>query len=222
MQLNLHKLMGICYATDELLQDSTALESVIQDAFSSEFAFKIDDAILRGDGSGKPLGILNSPCLVTQAKESSQSTATVIKDNIVNMRSRLWAPSRANSVWFINQDVEPQLNLLTLGDLGAYFPAGTFVNQPFDTLFGRPVIAIEHASTMGTVGDIVLADLSEYLMIEKGGLNAQSSMHVRFLYDEMTYRFTLRLDGQPKWNSALTPYKGSATKSPFVTLATRP
>jgi HK97 family phage major capsid protein len=80
---------------------------------------------------------------------------------------------------------------------------------------------VEHASTLGTVGDIALVDLSQYLLIDKGGMNSASSIHVRFLNDEMTFKFTLRIDGQPIWNSALTPAKGSNTQSPFVVLATR-
>lgn len=221
MELTLNKLMGLCYLTDELMEDATALEAVTKEAFSDEFAFKIDDAILRGTGAGQPLGILNSPALVTQTKEGGQAAATVQKENIVKMRARLWARSRANSVWFINQDVEPSLNLLTLGDLGAYFPAGSFANQPYDQLFSRPVLPIEHASTLGTVGDICLFDLNEYLMIDKGDMQYATSIHVRFVYDEMALRFTYRCDGEPIWNAPLTPYKGSATKSPFVTLETR-
>jgi hypothetical protein len=58
-------------------------------------------------------------------------------------------------------------------------------------------------------------------MIEKGNVDAQVSMHVRFLYDEQVFRFVYRADGEPSWNSALTPYKGTTTYSPFVALATR-
>ena len=93
--------------------------------------------------------------------------------------------------------------------------------MPYNTLMGRPVIAIEQCPTLGTVGDIIAADLSQYLGITKGGLQSASSMHVRFLYDEMTFRFVLRVDGQPLWSSALTPFKGSDTQGPFVVLATR-
>lgn len=221
MELKLQKLGAVCYLTDELMADATALQSVVEDAFVKEMAFAVDDAILRGDGAGKPLGILNGGSLVTVAKETSQAAATVLKDNIVKMRARLFAANRPNSVWFINQAVEPQLNLLTLGDLGCYFPAGSLANAPEDRLFGRPVLPIEHCSALGTVGDIVLADLGEYLMIDKGSMQMQSSIHVRFLYDEQVLKFTYRVDGQPVWNSALTPYKGSDTLSPFVTLATR-
>jgi hypothetical protein len=44
---------------------------------------------------------------------------------------------------------------------------------------------------------------------------------VAFLTDEEVFRWILRFDGQPIRNSALTPYKGTNTTSPFVTLATR-
>lgn len=221
MELKLQKLGAICYLTDELMADGTALQSVVEDAFVKEMAFAVDDAILNGDGAGKPLGILKSGALVSVAKEANQTAATVNKDNIVKMRARLFAANRANSVWFINQAVEPQLNLLTLGDLGVYFPAGSLANAPEDRLFGRPVLPIEQCAALGTVGDIVLADLGEYLMIDKGSVQMQSSIHVRFLYDEQVLKFTYRVDGQPVWNSALTPYKGSDTLSPYVALATR-
>lgn len=221
VEWKLQKLGAVCYLTDELMADATALQAVVEEAFVKEMAFAVDDAILNGDGSGKPLGILKSNALVSVAKESGQAAATVTKDNIVKMRARLFAPNRPNSVWFINQDVEPQLNLLTLGDLGVYFPAGSLANAPEDRLFGRPVLPIEQCAALGTVGDIVVADLGEYTMVEKGSVQMQSSIHVRFLYDEQVLKFTYRVDGQPVWNSALTPYKGSETKSPFVALATR-
>ena len=80
---------------------------------------------------------------------------------------------------------------------------------------------LEQCSAAGDLGDIILLDPTQYLLIDKGGINAASSIHVRFLYDENVFRFIYRVDGQPIWNKPLTPYKGSATVSPFVTLAKR-
>jgi HK97 family phage major capsid protein len=225
ISLELKKLIGLCYATDELLQDAVALETYIMKKFGEEMGFKLDDAILRGTGAGQPMGILNSPALVTVAKETNQAAATVVTENILKMRSRLWGKSRKNSVWLINQDVEPQLHALSLavgtGGIPVYMPANGLSQEPYDTLFGRPVLPIEQCSTLGTVGDIVLVDLSQYLMIDKGQLAATSSIHVKFQYDETAFRFVYRVDGQPWWNSPLTPYKGTNTQSPFVALATR-
>ena len=225
IQMELQKVAALCYATDELLQDAVALEGVIREAFPEEMNYELDRVILRGSGAGQPLGILNAGCLVTVAKETGQAATTVVTENIVKMWSRCWGRSRQNAVWLINQDIEPQLYTMSLsvgtGGVPVYMPAGGVSGQPYSTLFGRPVIPHEECSTLGTVGDIVLADFSQYLLIDKGGVGAESSIHVRFIYDETTFRFVYRVDGQPAWNSALTPAQGSNTLSPFVVLAAR-
>ena len=220
MDLSLKKLTGLCYATDELLQDTSALESVLREAFAEEFGFKIDDAILNGAGAGEPLGILNSSSVVAVAKENGQ-TAKVTVENLIKMWNRLWARSRANSVWYINQELEPLLYTLTIGDKPVYIPAGGLSEKPYATLFGRPVLPLEQCNVAGEKGDIILADMSQYLLIDKGGISQASSIHVRFLFDEQVFRFIYRVDGQPVWHKPLTPYKGSAAVSPFVALAKR-
>jgi len=220
MELSLKKLTGLCYATDELLQDAAALEAVIRQAFAEEFGFKIDDAILSGTGEGEPLGILNSGAAVTVAAEKDQ-TDIITVENLIKMWNRLWSRSRGNAVWYINQELEPYLYTLKVGDKPVYIPAGGLSEKPYGTLFGRPVVPIEQCSAAGEVGDIILADVGQYLLIDKGGVKAASSIHVRFLYDESVFRFIYRVDGKPIWNKPLAPYKGSASVSPFVTLAKR-
>jgi hypothetical protein len=46
-------------------------------------------------------------------------------------------------------------------------------------------------------------------------------MHLKFDYAQSAFRMIFELDGQPFLNSVITPYKGSTTTSPIVTLATR-
>lgn len=226
MELTLKKLMGLCYATDELLQDAAALEAVALQAFSEEFAFKIDDGVFRGSGAGQMLGFMNSGALVTVSAEGGQTADTIVFENIIKMWARLWSRSKLNSVWLINTEIEPQLarmkfDIAATSPVPVYLPAGNIAGSPYSTLYGRPLIPIEHAAGLGDLGDISLVDLSQYLIAEKGGVQQASSIHVRFVNDELTYRFTLRIDGQPIWNRPLTPYKGTNTLSPFVTLAAR-
>ena len=221
IELTLHDLMALYYATNELLKDTVALESVVSKAISAEMRFKIEDAIFSGLGAGQPQGFLKSNALVSVDAETGQVTNTFVYENVCNMWARMWAPSRLNSVWFINQQVEPQLFTMNLsvgtGGAPVYLPPGGASAHPYSTLFSRPVIPVEYASALGTAGDVILADLSQYLGIDKGGLQQDSSMHVRFIYNEMCYRFTFRFDGQPLWNSPLTPYKGTgSTLSPFI------
>lgn len=235
ISIELDKLTGLCYATDDLLQDSVALEAWMNIAFPEEFTFKLEDSFFNGLGSGMPLGILNSTALITVNKEASQAAATLQPENIVKMWARMPSRMRKTCVWYINQDVEPQLFLMTLkvrnqantDNVGGvaipaviYTPPGQNGNE-YATLMGRPVIPVEYCATLGTAGDIVLCDPTQYLMIDKGGIKSASSIHVRFLTNETAFRFTYRANGQPIWALPLTPYKGATTQSPFVALQTR-
>ena len=225
IELRLKKYAVLCYATDELLQDTTALASIIQQGASEELDFMINDDILNGAGVAGPLGILVSPALVTVAKETGQLAATVATENIFKMWARMHPRSKSNSVWFINTDITPQLYALKLtvgtGGLPMYMGPGSLPNSPSGALLGRPVVETEFNATLGTPGDIVLADMSQYAMIDRD-VQAATSIHVQFVTDEVAFRFVYRCDGQPKLSSPLTPYKGGTnTLSPFVALAVR-
>ena len=104
------------------------------------------------------------------------------------------------------------------GDPGGA-PVFRAADLPKMTLFGRPIIVCEQCQSLGTAGDVILADLSQYLCITKGGMQTAQSIHVRFIYDETVFRFVYRVDGQPMWSSALTPYKGSDTIGPFFVVS---
>lgn len=225
LDLSLGKVIGLVYATDELLADAVALEATINEALPEELVFKVEDAIINGVGGGMPAGILNAAATISQAAETGQPGATILYDNIKNMWSRVHSRSRQTMIWAVDQSVEPQLYSLSqeVGTGGApvFLPAGGASSEPFATLFGRPVIPIEYGAALGTVGDIMALDLSQYLLIDKGGVKSASSMHVRFVYDEMTFRFVYRVNGDSLWRSALTPKSAGSTLSPFVTLATR-
>jgi HK97 family phage major capsid protein len=210
-----------------VLADAAALSQLANRAFAEELAFKVDDAIVRGDGTGKPLGILNAGCLISVSKESGQAAASFTYGNAVAMRGRLSPRSRSRAAWFMNQEVEsvlPNMNFNiwnspktdVVGGSAVYIPAGNASEAPFGRLLGMNIVIIEQASALGTAGDVILADMSQYYLATKGGLQQAESMHVAFLTGEMCYRFTYRCDGQPARKAALTPYKGSATIGSFI------
>lgn len=225
-ECRLEDLKGLSYMTNRLLEDAAALESVMRESMTNEFAFTLDDEILNGDGIGKCLGVLKSGALVTVSKEAGPQTAdTIVLANVVKMYSRMWGRSKQNAVWLINTDVLPQLFQLNVSvgnnAFPVFMPPGGVSGSPYSTLYGRPIIEIEQAATIGDLGDINFVDLSQYKLIRKGGLKSDVSMHVRFIYDEMCFKFGMRVNGQPMWKAPLTPYKGANTLSPFVTLEAR-
>jgi len=201
---------------------------------TNELLFTVENALVNGNGSNKPLGLIAANCGVSAAKITNQTAATVWGDNLTAMWALMWAPCRKTAVWLVNQSVEPFLFSATLaGRFGSestsvdgiplYYPAGSLLNQgQYGILCGRPVIPVEYCQAVGTVGDIILWDPASYVLVDKaGGPNMASSIHVRFTTDEETFRVTYRVDGQPTWDSALTPYDGGDDLSCIVKLAVR-
>jgi HK97 family phage major capsid protein len=223
---NLKKLIGLMYATDELLADAVALTAMVNRWFPLEFGFKLDDGIVNGTGVGQMLGFLQSPALVSVTKETGQKAQTLLYENIAKMFARLIDSSDANAIWLYNRDALPQLLTMSLsvgtGGAPIFLPATGAADRPYNMLLGKPMISIEQAATLGTVGDINLVDLSEYALATKGNIVMASSIHVQFLTDEMAFRWTYRVDGQPFRNAPTVPFTGAGnTRSPFVALATR-
>ena len=225
VSMELHKLFGLMYATDELLQDATALTALVNRWFPMEFGFKLDDVILNGSGAGQGLGVLNSGALVQVAKRTGQKADSVIFENIVDMDAQLSDSSDSSAFWITNREVKPDLATMSIavgtGGVPVYLPANGAAGRPSQELYGRKMVTMEQASAIGDVGDIMLFDPTEYIMIDKGGIQSAVSIHVQFLTDEQTFRWTYRYNGQPLRSKPLSPFKGSKSRSPFVAVAAR-
>ena len=221
----LQKLAALVKATDELLDDVTALESYIMSAAPNAIMHQVNKAILTGNGAGKPLGVINSPFAVTVDAESMQTADTVNAINVIKMYSRMFPGSRPNAAWYINPAVEEQLRLMkdALGNY-IYLSPGSQMNQtPYGQLLGRPVIPLMGGMpAIGDLGDIMFADLSYYYMIRKAaGVKSATSIHLNFDKEITSFRFSLRLDGKCPFQAPVTTEYGSYKMSAFVLLQAR-
>ena len=217
----LHKVAVLQYATDELLRDAGMLSAIINQSSAEELDFMVNDDILNGVGGDRPLGVMGSGALISVLRTV---LLQVNHADLTSMWQRLIPRMKGNAQWYINSEVEPQLQKLAFASNAATTElASPFVSYRPDgtmTIFGKPVVTTEFNAALGTVGDILLADMNEYLFWEKGAIEAAMSIHVQFLTDETCFRFVARYDGQSALASAITPYKGSNTQSPFVVLST--
>lgn len=235
----LDKLTAICPVTEELLMDEPAIESTLDTKVAQEFAWKADAAIFNGSGNGSmPLGMVvptTNTALVTVDKEAGQAAGTVNVQNILKMWNCMPAQCRANAKWYINQDLELQLMQLMMGtdtvatsDSGVtvsfggplWLPAGAYGNEN-GKLLGRDVIPLEQAAAVGAVGDIAFLDATQYLIVERAGINKQTSMHMYFDTDEVAFKFSWRVGGRPDWMSTITGANSTIARSPYVALAAR-
>jgi HK97 family phage major capsid protein len=225
VKLELKKNTAAVSFTEEQLEDAPQVNTIIDSLIPKAFVFATEREIIEGAGAAEIEGILSSPALVSVPAEDNQSADTVILENIQEMWNRMPAANRANAVWFINLDVEPQLErmYLSIGTSGVpvYLPQTGISNSGFATLKGRPVIPIEHCSAAGDVGDIILADMGQFVYASKGSMRSAMSMHVLFLQGESILRLIVRDDGKTMWRKTMGPAKGSTQRSPFIAIAAR-
>lgn len=224
--IRLNKIVAMVKATDELMEDASALSSYITRKAPIKIDFKITDGIINGNGVGMPLGLIASACAVTVAKESAQTAQTVVFNNIAKMWARMYAGCRKGAIWLAQQDIEPQLIGMQFPGTGTavpvYLPPGGLSASPYGMLMGRPVIPMESCQALGTKGDLILTDLSTYLTAQKvAGMRQEVSIHLHFDYDVSTFKFVLRVAGQPWWTGPIVPANGSNNRSCTVMLADR-
>ena len=96
------------------------------------------DAIINGDGQNKPQGILNTStaAMITVAKETNQTAATIVKQNIYKMMSHLPAACQMNSVWLASPTAQRQLWDLLQTNRGD--PGKGLEVTPYESLLTAP------------------------------------------------------------------------------------
>lgn len=215
-------LYAFVLATEDLLADLPMFNDRITKKSGDAIRFKASNAIVSGDGVGKPKGFMNAGSLVTVAKESSQSAASIVALNIANMYSRLISPQRG--FWLVSPDAFPQIITMSLNNNPIWIPEdGGFTQKPNGLLLGQPMYLTEHNSTMGTLGDIMFINPDGYLLLQRSSAPEYAeSIHLYFDYNIRAFRWIFRIGGQPYSNATVSPKNGSSVRSHFVTLATRP
>ena len=229
--IKLNKLMAIAYSTEEIEEDTNFVSALYKKAFALAVNRKIEDAIINGTGTGMPKGILTSDGLIEVDKVTGQASGTIVYKNITTMWSRMQAKDRTNSVWLVHPDVEPKFEEMTFpvgtGGVPVFLPAGGLSVDGYSSLRGRPIVPVDLMSSLNSKGDIVLCDLSDYLLLVKEGKTSadnaklEMSMHVQFLYGENTYRIIFRVGGRPMNQTALTIANSSTTRGKYITLGAR-
>ena len=97
-------------------------------------------------------------------------------------------------------------------------PYSSLAGSPAQTLMGRPLIVTDHCQTMGTEGDVILFDPTQYALGMRREMGIETRVHEKFSSDIITWRMILRVGGAPLWNEAYTQANGSTTTSCIVIL----
>lgn len=215
VKCDLEKMMGLAYATSEMLEDAAFMSSFFGRAFAVATERLLEDAIFNGSGTGQPKGIMNSEALITASRAASGKITT---PDILGMWRHSHAKYRRNMVWVAHPDCEEQLQQLVMGDKPIWMPEGGLSESPYQRVLGRPVIYTDNCAPLGSKGDIQLDDLSKYTLAKKGTARQDWSMHVEFLTDQMAFRVILRVGGTPDLTQAVKIKNSETKRSAFIAL----
>lgn len=230
IELNAHKGSILVRVSNELAADAIAFDQQLNTAMVQAVAAGLDLAFISGTGAGMPLGILNSPTLITVTKESGQAANTLLLQNLAKMVGRLSPSSYANSLWLVHPTLVPLLytlavvvqNVAGTENVGGSTAAAVTVDANGQLrIYGRPAMVTDACSALSSAGDIVLADLSKYVVGLRADATIRRDDSRYFDSDEIAFRLTLRVDGQPQDATAQKLRDGTNTVSPFVTLGAR-
>lgn len=224
-QILLNKAVAMAYFTEEQIEDTPQMVALFEDSVAEAYSLELNECAFGSSGSPnavKPKGMLQSAAKITISKESGQAAASILFENILNMYAASWGDVE----WYINRECIPQLAtmVMEIGTSGVpvFMPANGAAGKPLATLFGIPVHEIEHCEALGTEGDIVLCDPSQYEIVYKAsGMTTMLSQHVKFVEGETALRSVARIGGRPTWDRKITPRKGNLLRSPYITLQTR-
>ena len=239
IELRPRQLATLVKVTNTLLNNSAALESFLDQAAVDDQIQTINAAIMRGDGVAKPKGFLNSGSLVSVTKEAAQAAATIVQQNVLKMWSRCL--DEESAIWLVNRDAVPQVNAIAASGASGTIPVMLATRDGFPTmavpgpmvLQGVAIRRVEQCSTLGTVGDLVLANMSGYALAYRArgdgsgtadgspDIQKDMSMHLEFDKARTAFRYIIAVDGQTWLQSAITPEQGSSTLSHFIVVETR-
>lgn len=215
IRLVLHKLAALSLASAEVRVDArTSIDGLLARSFGRAVNAQKNYQFFRGDGVGKPKGVMESGAL--KATTRSAASAIALAD-VANMFSGFTPDSYGTGAWFVNPGAMAKLMQIAddpisyLPDLNASVPM---------RLLGLPVYVTGALPALNTAGDILLIDPQYYVIGEHvSGLSIAYSEHYKFNTDQHTWKVTQRVDGQPLIDSTITLENAVTTVSPFVSLA---
>ena len=237
----------------DLFADSAIIPYVLDYAFNSEIRYALEAAITSGTGPGMPQSLITSAATISVAKDASQTATTISATNIDAMWRAIYGPCKRNCVWMANDDTIAAIDQAAQGQTGStagtpgtgwpesvYLPQGRYGNE-VPLIKGRPLLMNESCLTLGTPGDLIACDITQYWLcihrpkmtdtqgptfavglvpdefhqglvaLPEGAVESTISDQFLFDTDELIIKYKLRADGKLIWTSPITNMNGVIT-----------
>lgn len=201
--------------TEELRANAPTMGQLMPALMQGAISSYLDDKIETGTGAGECLGFRGCNAEIGVSRSVANEVNYI---DLVSMLARIL--TRGKYVWVCQRvGLLPQLMTLTDGAGHLIWTKDALTGVPGGNLLGLPLFYDEIGPALGSAGDLVLVDLSYYLL--KPGMPVQMKTDMtysNFLAGKETIKATFYMDGKPWLTEALTLRDGTNMVSPFVSL----
>jgi HK97 family phage major capsid protein len=219
VELNPKEVAGHIIVTDKLLRNTGGLETLLGTLFRGAISAAEESEFLAGTNAAtRPTGIISHAGTIAVNRATANR---ITYADIVNMFASSFGIG--NYVWVAAKSALPQL--MQMKDFeAADSDAPNLVFHPdartgvLGTLLGLPLVYTDLTPTLGTKGDLMLANFQYYLIKDGYGIEIAASEHVYFTTNKTVIKAFWNVDGKP-WLTAPITLRDAATEvSPFVCL----
>lgn len=205
------EIKGIIEPPNTLLRNWAAAEPTIRRMYNSALVGFEETKFFSGDGVVGARGIINVSCRLDHARAAANQLSYA---DTMGMLQK--ARKGMSLFWLASDDLLTQL--LSLEDnLGNLIFKEKATDDVPDRLHGKPVLWSERSPNLGTRGDLVLCDLSYYLVTAGYPMSIELSEHEKFSQGITVIRLLGGHDADAWLKDPIT-HEGGRQRSPFVVL----
>jgi HK97 family phage major capsid protein len=180
----------------QLLEDNAYnLESELAADFAEKFGKAEGTAFVTGDGTKKPVGLLEASG-ITEIKSGNASTlGTDPASTIIGMFHSVPSVVAQAGVWIMNRNTLGTLRKLKDGD-GRFIMIDPITSGAPVTLLGRPIVeATDMPDIAAGNTPIMFGDLSGYRIVDRVGLSVKRDPFTQAVKDLVRFHVRRRVGG---------------------------
>lgn len=214
-ELGANQLIKLVKVSNKLIKTSAfPIDQLVGDKLSIKMRQALENAIVKGDGSGKPLGVFTASASgVSTGRDVITGTAlTISADDIIATKRNVKQAYRSKGVWVINPEILTDVILLKDKNDQYIWRSGLTDNDP-DRLYGSEVIESDFAPSAKTGGSYVavFGDFSNYWVTMVDQISVQVLKEAFATSGEVGYLATAFADGAPVLEEAFSRLKIKAS-----------
>ena len=196
VSLSAHKFATMIRISRELLNDSAFdMAAYIAHEFVRRAGAAEEEAIISGDGSHKPIGLLHNTLGAGVGVTAASSTA-ITADELIDLQHSIKSGYRRKACWIMNDATIKTIRKLKDGNSQYIWQPGIKEGAP-DMLFNQKVLMSNYMPLVATGNKVILyGDYSYYWLAEREGRTLERLNELYAVTDQVGFKMTERLDGR--------------------------